>query len=242
MTARFLGGVNTPFSNCFFVFTYRYSGGAGRGGGEPKFTSTQRTTIKNIHRNAIDADIIENQPFADEIRDRFNIRKAGNFSYGVTIDAEEMDISELNRAIQNTTRFINLDTDKNLQDVNVSALAGTNIRERAVKRRLQECDFSFEFLYSDAKGFNENFLRDNSIDLSTRNPAITQVINIPKGRVTEREFRLGVEGLNVEFGVDTDNLSPSDVRAINNAVDAFAERASLSRGLPEKRKNLIRVI
>lgn len=240
--SQYLDGAATPFSNCFFSFVYRYSGGAGSGGGEPKFTDTQKTTLMNIHRNHTEGSVVEKQRVLERLSNRFNIRKAGNFTFSVTIDAEQIQLDKINRAIQESTRYINVETSQTLIDVHLVALAATNIRDIPVKRVLQSCEFLFDFIYHDPQGFDEDFIRDNVINLDSSNPDIIQIVDIPLNRITQEAFTLREDNtLRIEFSLGSDSITPDEMRALTNAIDGFVDRGSISRAPPEQKRNWVGV-
>lgn len=220
MPKRFLSGADARFSDCFLVVTYRFKGG--------KLNSTQETTIMNINRNNFDAPVVDKEGPVRELSKRFKKRVQNNQALSVIVNAEQVPVESVTKAIDETRNYFIRDVSgKSFVDVVMATVPGNSFGNRVVKRPGVNCNFGFVFKY-ESKGseWDDRYLRDNNIKLRTSNPDIRKIVDIDKGEITEEDFAVRGGTLTIDFTINQKEVTQDEITAITNAVDGYVRRAT----------------
>lgn len=222
MPERFLSGADSRFSDCALAITYNYTG-------NERMKKFKENAVLNINSDEMGAPVIENDRPLQNLRERFGIRRGGNFAIPVLLDLEQVELDDFNRAIQKSRNYILDQEEFNYAGEEIAAVAGQDIGFVFLEKPGVECSFGFVFRFEASRSWDEEHLQNNNIVLDERNPDIRKIVDINNNTITQEAFSVSGDRLKIEFSIDQDEITRSEVTAITNAVEGYARKAAENR-------------
>lgn len=227
MAERFLSGVESRFSDTLLGVTFKTM----IGGQGAETTDLQRQTIANIVADETIGQSKLKQSANKKFSDFLGGPGRGRESFDVLLDAEQVSIPDLQRGIDEATSYIANDVGRNILSVQLRAVSGNDLdidvaalSDTVIERPGVEANFGFDYKYSTSKNWDDEYFRNNSVDLSASNPDIRQITDLESSDLSVDTFNTAGDDLLIQFDSNWKKLTQEEMRTVQNGIDGFVRR------------------